>query len=210
MAGELLDVAEVAALLKLRPVTIYRWCRAGRLPGVKLGKEWRIPRAALAALLPPRGEDRAYEDMPMNEVSPAAWALARRLLRHEADGRGEPAAVLAAAGRIHGRLRGRLAGVIGATGFATLFARARRLAQAESPAVEHLAFDGGPRDAGPRPAASGGDPAATAAGVTAVLATFIGLLSTFIGEDLALRLVRDAWPEVADDMFGVADGEVGA
>lgn len=213
MAEDLLDVAEVAALLKLRPVTIYRWCRAGRLPGVKIGKEWRIPRAALIDLLPGawrHDPGRNDEDLAMDEVSPAAWALARRLLLYEAGGREAPEAATAAAGRAHERLRGRLAGVIGAIGFATLFARAQRLAQAEFPALARLAFGDGagePPGGRARPAADEADAATVAAGLTALFATFIGLLGAFIGEELALRLIRDAWPEVADDAFGVVRAE---
>lgn len=48
---EWLGAAEVAAYLGIEPVTVYRWCRAGRLPCIKLGKAWRIRRAALEAFL---------------------------------------------------------------------------------------------------------------------------------------------------------------
>lgn len=52
---ELLDVEEVAEYFGVGPVTIYRWCREGRLPCAKLGKHWRIRRAALEDFLR-RGE----------------------------------------------------------------------------------------------------------------------------------------------------------
>ncbi len=42
-----LTAEQVAAYLHVRPVTIYRWCREGRLPCIKLGRVWRIQRAAL-------------------------------------------------------------------------------------------------------------------------------------------------------------------
>lgn len=48
---QLLTVDEVAHELDLRATTIYQWCREGRLPALKLGKEWRIRRAALDAFL---------------------------------------------------------------------------------------------------------------------------------------------------------------
>jgi excisionase family DNA binding protein len=48
---ELLTAEAVARELGLRPTTIYQWCREGRLPAIKLGKEWRIRRAALDAFL---------------------------------------------------------------------------------------------------------------------------------------------------------------
>ena len=50
-AKELLSAEEVAAYLEVQPVTVYRWCRQGRLPCLKLGKVWRIRRAALAEFL---------------------------------------------------------------------------------------------------------------------------------------------------------------
>lgn len=48
---ELLTADEVARELGLRPTTIYQWCREGRLPAIKLGKEWRVRRTALDAFL---------------------------------------------------------------------------------------------------------------------------------------------------------------
>ena len=69
----------------------------------------------------------------MPEMAPAAQVLARRVLRHEAGGRAEPAALAEAAERADARLRGRLASLIGQTGYTTLVARAVRLAQAEVP-----------------------------------------------------------------------------
>ena len=44
---DLLGVEEVAGYLGVGPVTVYRWCRDGRLPCLKIGKHWRIRRAAL-------------------------------------------------------------------------------------------------------------------------------------------------------------------
>jgi excisionase family DNA binding protein len=38
-----LSVEEAAAALRVAPQTVYRWCRAGRLGAVKVGKAWRIP-----------------------------------------------------------------------------------------------------------------------------------------------------------------------
>lgn len=51
MNEELLTVDEVAEFLRTSPNTIYRWLRAGKLPGVKLGKEWRIRKETLASKL---------------------------------------------------------------------------------------------------------------------------------------------------------------
>src|SRR5919198_1403048 len=47
----LLTIREVASLLRMKPDTIYRWARSGRLGAVKLGKEWRIPASELEAMI---------------------------------------------------------------------------------------------------------------------------------------------------------------
>jgi len=147
----------------------------------------------------------------MPEMSPAAQVWARRVLRHEAGGRAEPAALAEAAERADARLRGRLASLIGQTGYTTLVARAVRLAQAEVPALERVTVDALATGAegglhGVREfARASGDAGAAEAGLSAILAHVIGLLVTFIGEDLALRLIRDAWPELPDGQ-GEAEG----
>ena len=64
MNEELLTVDEVAEILRTTPNTIYRWLRAGKLPGVKIGKEWRIKKETLAAKLtessPPSVKNRGF------------------------------------------------------------------------------------------------------------------------------------------------------
>ena len=47
----LLDVEAVARRLDVGPITVYRWCRKGRLRCLKPGKSWRIRRADLDAFL---------------------------------------------------------------------------------------------------------------------------------------------------------------
>lgn len=44
---ELLRIEEVAEYLGVQPITVYRWCRQGRLPCFKLSNAWRIRRAGL-------------------------------------------------------------------------------------------------------------------------------------------------------------------
>ena len=39
---QLLTVSEVAEFLRIAPNTVYRWCRAGKLRAIKIGKDWRI------------------------------------------------------------------------------------------------------------------------------------------------------------------------
>ena len=44
---DVLDVREVAALLIVSPATVREQARRGRLPGRKIGREWRFSRQAL-------------------------------------------------------------------------------------------------------------------------------------------------------------------
>ena len=48
---ELLTVEETAAYLKMSPQVIRRWLREKKLPGVKIGKEWRIDKQAIDDML---------------------------------------------------------------------------------------------------------------------------------------------------------------
>jgi excisionase family DNA binding protein len=48
---ELLSAEDVAALMGIKESTVWRWCREGRLPCLKLGKHWRVRREALESFL---------------------------------------------------------------------------------------------------------------------------------------------------------------
>lgn len=48
---ELLDTQDVAEYLGVSSVTIWRWCREGSLPCLKIGRQWRIRRSALETFL---------------------------------------------------------------------------------------------------------------------------------------------------------------
>jgi excisionase family DNA binding protein len=47
----LLTVEEVAGYFGVTMTTVYRWCREGRIPCLKIGKHWRVRREELMALL---------------------------------------------------------------------------------------------------------------------------------------------------------------
>ena len=76
----------------------------------------------------------------MGAAPPVGQALARQILVHEAAGSREPAALADAMDRACVRLGARLAGLIGQVGYATLLARALRLATAELPALAGVAI----------------------------------------------------------------------
>ena len=54
---ELLGAEEVAGLLGVKESTVWRWCREGTLPGLKVGKRWRVRREAMEDFL--REKERA-------------------------------------------------------------------------------------------------------------------------------------------------------
>lgn len=47
----MLGAEDVAALLGVKESTVWRWCREGRLPCMKIGKHWRVRREALEDFL---------------------------------------------------------------------------------------------------------------------------------------------------------------
>lgn len=57
-----LRVSEVAETLQLNPQTVSRWLRQGKLPGRKVGSEWRVSRKDLEDYLngkwPPKTKKR--------------------------------------------------------------------------------------------------------------------------------------------------------
>jgi excisionase family DNA binding protein len=55
MSKDMLGAEEVAEYLGVSLITVYRWCREGRLPSLKIGKHWRIRREAFEDFLS-RGE----------------------------------------------------------------------------------------------------------------------------------------------------------
>src|ERR687889_2430590 len=48
---ELLAAVDVAELIGVKETTIYRWCKEGKLPCLKIGKHWRIRRGVLEDFL---------------------------------------------------------------------------------------------------------------------------------------------------------------
>jgi excisionase family DNA binding protein len=48
---ELLAATDVAHLMGIKETTVYRWCKEGKLPCLKVGKHWRIRRVALEDFL---------------------------------------------------------------------------------------------------------------------------------------------------------------
>ena len=50
----LLGAEEVAGYFGVKKATVYRWCKEGRIPCLKVGKRWRVRREALEDFLEER------------------------------------------------------------------------------------------------------------------------------------------------------------
>src|SRR5215204_3177051 len=48
---ELLAATDVAGMIEVKETTVYKWCKEGKLPCLKVGKHWRIRREALENFL---------------------------------------------------------------------------------------------------------------------------------------------------------------
>ena len=130
----------------------------------------------------------------MSTLTPEIRDLARRLIALETASAAADGPVGLAVPACE-KLRVSLAKLVGAAGVHTLMSRALAMAVVEVPelgavrvrpdgSLEH--FDG-----------IGRIPPAEAGAV--VVGQLLGLLATFIGEPLTLRLVGDAWPDLAVD-----------
>lgn len=127
-----------------------------------------------------------------------AQRLARRLLAVEAECKCASDTHPHDAVRACEKLRISLTRLAGADGFASLLRRALALAGARIPATKNikLAPDGSLEGLD---ALTVADRAGGAEAAAEILTQLLGLLMTFIGESLALRLVRETWPEASFD-----------
>jgi hypothetical protein len=106
----------------------------------------------------------------------------------------EREALAHATDRVCQKLRQHLARSIGPAGFDALLRRALALAETEFPSLQAIRTEADGRLMGLRDLIQTAEESSR--GLAAVVAHFLRLLSTFIGEDLALRLVGEVWPDV--------------
>ena len=64
---EVLDLGEVAKLIRLSKNTVYAYTRAGRIPGAKAGNKWRYTKRqvleALEAGFPVRSKEDTHQNL---------------------------------------------------------------------------------------------------------------------------------------------------
>jgi NAD(P)-dependent dehydrogenase (short-subunit alcohol dehydrogenase family) len=133
----------------------------------------------------------------VNAVTSAQREIARWILTQEMDDTAVTETIVDAAERACQKFGRHLARLVAAAGYLALLARALRLARDDFPllagvragATVDSCFEGLQRSV------EGADPALVHDALVTVLAHVFRLLATFIGEDLALRQVRDVWPD---------------
>jgi hypothetical protein len=127
--------------------------------------------------------------------------LAKRLLAYETASARSAGADSAAAFRVCEKLSRPLSRLAGGAGFQALLSRALVLAGHEAQWLKavHIKADGSLE--GVKEAQAQLSQSEAANGEFILVAQLLGLLGTFIGEELTLRLVKEAWGETAfDDM----------
>jgi hypothetical protein len=134
----------------------------------------------------------------MRQATPQLYELSRRLLAREAKESRNPGALAEAMENSCRRLHGRLDQLIGAGGFRALLARALHLAAKQFQWLAAVKVEEHPACelTGLREAVKGQEVSSVNEAFSLVLANIIWLLVTFIGEDIALGLVREVWPEM--------------
>jgi hypothetical protein len=128
----------------------------------------------------------------------AIQSLVQQLLTQETTQSQDQDFFLAATERVLDKLHLHLSKRIGQEGFRTLLARALVLTSVQFAALSGLQVAADGSLAGLRGTAEA-DEAEIAEGAAALISQLIALLTTFIGEDLTLRILGVAWPEMAWD-----------
>lgn len=124
--------------------------------------------------------------------------LMRRLLQHEAGGARDAASLAAAVEGACQKLSGELEALVGRDGVAALLGRAVNLTRREFPflAGVRLRTDAPPSFEALHESLRERGPEEADAASVALLANLVGLLINLLGEDLGLRPVMNAWPDV--------------
>jgi len=139
----------------------------------------------------------------MSEPLPQVRSLARALLDSQNGGL-EADAQLEAAERVLQRLAERVSPLVGSGGFFLLLQRTLKRTRAEHPCLDGIRVESDAPWRLPRSAEDTQERSAeeVAAAAQALLAELIALLARFLGSDMAIRLVRQSFPEIEAGAVG--------
>jgi hypothetical protein len=142
----------------------------------------------------------------MSRATPKLRAFAKRLIAHETRGN-KSFDKKSAAFLFNDRLRPQLTELMGTGGFRALLSRALALANVDVAWLRavHVKADGSLEGLDELAAQVEADEVVE--GGVALLAQLLGLLVAFVGEDLTLRLVREAWPKLPLNSLAVGKGD---
>lgn len=143
----------------------------------------------------------------MSRAIPKLRDLAERLIAYEMPGNWSSETKIPAACLAIDKLRPHLAKLMGNTGFSALLSRALALSIGDSPWLRPVRVKTDGSFDGFEELGTQIDPDEFFGGSVSLLSHLLGLLVAFIGEELTLRLVREAWPELSptDLVFGKGD-----
>ncbi len=132
----------------------------------------------------------------MSRATPQMRDFAKRLIAYETLVNKSSATKTPAVFHVCEKLRPHLATLAGNGGFRALLARALALAAAEVPWLRAVQVNADGALEGGEELHAQLDPNQFFEGRVVLLAQLLGLLVAFIGENLTLRLVREAWPKI--------------
>ncbi len=137
----------------------------------------------------------------MERSSPYFRDLACQMLAYEAGGKESSEEMAEVGQRICQKLDQQMTKLIGPAGLSALTSRALYLARVEFPFLNGVSIETQEKTCleGLRESVVGRPPTEAVSAIEAIFANFVWLLMTFIGEDLALRQVRNIWPEISPD-----------
>lgn len=136
-----------------------------------------------------------------NPSTPKLRDLAERLITHESAVEQNARESVPVVFVVCSKLRRPLSTLAGVTGFSSLLARALVLAKDEVPSLDavKVTTDGFLEFSGEiQPHSDHGE---LNGGGIVLVAQLIGLLALFIGEPLALRMLRETWPDIVGADF---------
>lgn len=135
----------------------------------------------------------------MNTPTAGLRSLAQRLVEHEIGPQPGARQVVFGAEAVCRKLAGRLEPLVGSSGFRVLLSRALHLASFESSLLRSVRAGTGSSGwlEGLGERVQGREAEEVRDATAAVLACSLRLLGHFIGDDLAVRIVSRAWPDIA-------------